>query len=130
MIDNTNNTGHEPEYLLILLSGLVALMGGIARELSNVDSCFNVRKFFSNIFISFFSGVILSLFLNDFEHKTIVMGLAGCSGLCGIAIIDYFTSIFKAILLNTASKALGREIKVTERARNIRKANNKRKKVK
>ena len=114
MLENSNNTGHEPEYLLILFSGLVALMGGVAKELSDFNSCFNLRKFLSNIFISFFSGVILSLFLNDFEHKTIVMGLAGCSGLCGVAIIDYLTHIFKAIMLHVASQAVGREIKVKE----------------
>lgn len=113
MLEN-NNTGHEPEYLLILFSGLVALMGGVAKELSDFNSCFNLRKFLSNIFISFFSGVILSLFLNDFEHKTVVMGLAGCSGLCGVAIIDYLTHIFKAIILHVASQAVGREIKVKE----------------
>lgn len=120
MLEN-NNTGHEPEYLLILFSGLVALMGGVAKELSDFNSCFNLRKFLSNIFISFFSGVILSLFLNDFEHKTVVMGLAGCSGLCGVAIIDYLTHIFKAIILHIASQAVGREIKVKEPIKKHRK---------
>ena len=118
MIEN-NNTGHEPEYLLILFSGLIALMGGVAKELSDFNSCFNLRKFLSNIFISFFSGVILSLFLNDFEHKTIVMGLAGCSGLMGCAIIDYLTAIFKAVMLHIASKTVGHEIEVKERAKRI-----------
>lgn len=120
MLENNTN-GHEPEYLLILFSGLVALMGGVAKELSDFNSCFNLRKFLSNIFISFFSGVILSLFLNDFEHKTIVMGLAGCSGLCGIAIIDYLTHIFKAVMLHIASQAVGHEIKVKESIKKHRK---------
>jgi hypothetical protein len=118
MLDN-NNTGHEPEYLLIIFSGIIAMMGGVCKELSNFESCFNLRKFLSNIFISFFSGVILSLFLNDFEHKTIVMGLAGCAGLTGCAMVDYFTAIFKALVIHAASKAVGHEIKVKERAKRI-----------
>ena len=120
MLDN-NDTEHEPEYLLIIFSGIIALMGGVARELSDFNSCFNTRKFFSNIFISFFSGVILSLFLNDFEHKTIVMGLAGCSGLCGIAIIDYLTRIFKALMLHAASQVIGHEVKIEEKTKKTRK---------
>lgn len=129
MLENPNN-GHEPEYLLILFSGLLALMGGICKELSNFESCFSARRFFSNIFISFFSGVILSLFLNDFEHKTIVMGLAGCSGLMGIAIIDYLNNIFKAILLHIASSAVGHKIKINEKEKIRKKHKNKVSKIK
>jgi len=114
MLDN-NSTGHEPEYLLIVFSGIIAMMGGVAKELSNFESCFNLRRFLSNIFISFFSGVILSLFLNDFEHKTIVMGLCGCAGLTGCAIVDYFTAIFKALIIHAASKAVGHDIKIEEK---------------
>lgn len=120
MIEN-NNTGHEPEYLLIIFSGIIAMMGGVCKELSNFESCFNLRKFLSNIFISFFSGVILSLFLNDFEHKTVVMGLAGCAGLTGCAIVDYFTAIFKALIIHAASKAVGHEIEIEEPIKKHRK---------
>lgn len=120
MLEN-NNTGHEPEYLLIVFSGIIAMMGGVAKELSNFESCFNLRRFLSNIFISFFSGVVLSLFLNDFEHKTIVMGLCGCAGLTGCAIVDYFTAIFKTLIIHAASKAVGHEIEIKEPIKKHRK---------
>lgn len=105
-----DNQSHEPEYLLIVLSGIIALMGGVCKELSNFESTFSPRRFFSNIFISFFSGVLLSLFLNDFEHKTLVMGLSGCAGLMGVTIIDYLTDLFKVILRHMAGHAIGHEI--------------------
>ena len=115
-----NNTGHEPEYLAIFMCAILAALGGIARELSNFEACFNLRRFLSNIFISSFSGIIIGLFVPDFDHKNWILAAAGVSGLCGCALMDYFTSIFKAILLHVTSSAIGHKIeieKVTKKSR-------------
>ena len=109
MLEN-NNTGHEPEYLLIMFSGIIAMMGGVAKELSNFESCFNLRRFLSNVFISFFSGVILSLFLNDFEHKNLVMIAAGISGTMGISLVNYIADISRVVIKHLASQTIGKEI--------------------
>jgi len=43
MLENSNNTGHEPEYLAIFMCTILAALGGVAKELSNFESCFNKR---------------------------------------------------------------------------------------
>lgn len=120
MLDN-NNTGHEPEYLAIFMCTILAALGGVARELSNFDTCFNLRRFLSNIFVAGFAGCLVGLAAPEFEHKNIVMICAGISGLMGCAIIDYLTAIFKAIMLHVASKTVGHTIEVKERAKRIHK---------
>jgi len=121
MLENSNNTGHEPEYLAIFMCAILAALGGIARELSNFEACFNLRRFLSNIFISSFSGIIIGLFLPDFDHKNWVLAAAGCAGLCGCAIVDYLVAIFKTIILHVASSTIGKDIKVKERTRKTHK---------
>lgn len=111
MLENNN---HEPELLAVILCGVLACAGGIARELSNFDSCFNLRRFLGNLFISAFSGVIIGLFLPDFEHKNWVLAAAGCSGLCGCAIVDYFIAIFKSVIQQLASSMAGHQIEIKD----------------
>ena len=112
MLENNN---HEPELLAVILCGVLACAGGIARELSNFDSRFNLRRFLGNLFISSFSGVIIGLFLPDFEHKNWVLAAAGCSGLCGCAIVDYFTAIFKSVVRQLASSMAGHQIEIKDK---------------
>lgn len=109
MLD-TNNTSHEPEYLGIALCAILACLGGIARELSNFESCFNVKRFFSTLFVASFSGIIIGLFLPDFTHKNWILALSGMSGVVGVSIIDYFTDVFKVILLHSIKHITGQEI--------------------
>jgi len=105
-------SNHEPEILAVIMCGLLACAGGIARELANFDNSFNIKRFFGNLFISSFSGVMIGLFLPDFEHKNWVLAAAGCAGLCGCAIVDYFAAIFKAVIQHVASQAVGHTIEV------------------
>lgn len=114
MLENSNNTGHEPEYLAIFMCAILSCLGGIARELSNFESCFNLKRFISTLVTASFSGIIIGLFLPDFEHKNWVLACAGVSGVVGVSILDYFTSIFKAILLHVTSSAIGHKIEIEE----------------
>jgi len=116
MLEN-NNTGHEPEYLAIFMCAILSCLGGIARELSNFESCFNLKRFISTLVTASFSGIIIGLFLPDFEHKNWVLACAGVSGVVGVSILDYFTGIFKAVLLHITSSAIGHEIKIEEKAK-------------
>ena len=118
MLEN-NNTGHEPEYLAICMCAILSCLGGIARELSNFESCFNLKRFISTMVTASFSGIIIGLFLPDFDHKNWVLACAGVSGVVGVSILDYFSDIFKAILKHIASSAIGHEIEVKERAKRI-----------
>lgn len=116
MLDN-NSTGHEPEYLAIFMCAILSCLGGIARELSNFESCFNFKRFISTLVTASFSGIIIGLFLPDFEHKNWVLACAGVSGVVGVSILDYFTSIFKAVLVHVTSSAIGQKIEIEEKAK-------------
>lgn len=124
MIEN-NNTGHEPEYLAIFMCAILSCLGGIARELSNFESCFNLKRFISTMVTASFSGIVIGLFLPDFDHKNWVLAASAMSGVIGVSILDYFSEIFKAILMHVASSAIGHEIKVKERAKRIYKKKDK-----
>lgn len=95
MIENSNR---DPEYLTIFLCAILAILGGTAKELSKFDTAFDIRRFFSNIFISGFSGLLIGLFAPDFEHKNWVMFAAGISGVAGIAFLDYCFDILKLVI--------------------------------
>ena len=116
MIDNTNNTGHEPEYLLIFMCIIISCLGGIAKELSNFESCFNARRFFSNVFISGFCGLLVGLAAPEFEHKNLIMIAGGISGTMGISLVNYLGELFRALLHHIASTTLGHEIEIKEKA--------------
>ena len=120
MLEN-NNTGHEPEYLAIFMCALLGCMGGIVKELSNFESCFNARRFFSTLITAAFSGIIIGLFIPDFEHKNWVLAMSGISGVVGVSILDYFTSIFKVVLQHVASHALGQKIEIENKHKKPRK---------
>lgn len=114
MLDN-NSTGHEPEYLAIFMAIIIAMFGGIAKELSNFETCFNTRRFLSNILVSGFAGCLVGLAAPEFEHKNLVMIAAGVSGTMGISIVNYVADIFKVILHHIASQAIGKDIKIEEK---------------
>lgn len=116
MLEN-NNTGHEPEYLAVFMCAILSCLGGIARELSNFELCFNLKRFISTLVTASFSGIIIGLFLPDFEHKNWVLACAGVSGVVGVSILDYFTGIFKAILLHVTSSVIGHEIEIEEKTK-------------
>lgn len=131
MLEN-NNTGHEPEYLLIFLAFIIATCGGVIKEISNFESCFNKRRFFSNLIVSGFAGLLVGLFCQDFEHKTIILCLSGISGTVGVSLVNYLGDLLLVILHHTASVLVGHKItrEDIELAKSIRKANNRRKKIK
>lgn len=110
-----NNTGHEPELLGVILCAILACLGGVARELSNFEACFNLRRFISNLAVASFSGILIGLFLPDFEHKNRVLAAAGCSGLMGCAVVDYAVNVFKAIIQHLASQAVGHQIDINDK---------------
>lgn len=113
MLEN-NNTGHEPEYLAIFMACVIAMFGGVVKELSNFETCFNARRFFSNVLISGFCGLLVGLAAPEFEHKNLVMIAAGISGTMGISIVNYIADLSKVIIRHLASQAIGHEIKAED----------------
>lgn len=111
MLENNN---HEPELFAVLTAIIIAMFGGAAKELANFETCFNKKRFFSNIIISGFAGLLVGLAAPEFEHKNFVMIAAGISGTLGISILNYAGELFKAILKHIASSALGQQIDVKE----------------
>ena len=109
MLEN-NNTGHEPEYLVMFMACIIAMFGGICKELSNFESCFNVRRFFSNVLISGFCGLLVGLAAPEFEHKNLVMIAAGISGTMGISLVNYIADISRVVIKHLASQTIGKEI--------------------
>lgn len=105
-----DNQSHEPEILIAIACFCVALFGGVARELSNFESVFNKRRFFSNILVSGFCGLLVGLAAPEFEHKNLVMIAAGISGTMGISVINYCGDLLKVILMHLAGHISGHEI--------------------
>lgn len=93
-----DNGTREPEYLTLFLCFILALLGGTAKELSKMEECFEWRRFFSNVFVSGFCGILIGLFSPEFEHKNLIMFAAGISGVCGIAFLDFCVDVLKTII--------------------------------
>lgn len=109
------NNNHEPELLAVLMCILISCAGGVARELANFETSFNVKRFISTLATASFSGMIIGLFLPDFEHKNWILALSGMSGVVGVSILDYFAIIFKAIVQHLASSAIGQQIEIKDK---------------
>ena len=105
-----DNQSHEPEILVVVSCFVIALFGGIARELSNFETVFNKRRFLSNIVVSGFAGLLVGLAAPEFEHKNLVMVAAGVSGTLGCSILNYCGDLLKVILRHMASHVTGHEI--------------------
>ena len=114
LLNMLENNNHEPELFAVLTAIIIAMFGGAAKELANFETCFNKKRFFSNIIISGFAGLLVGLAAPEFEHKNFVMIAAGISGTLGISILNYAGELFKAILKHIASSALGQQIDVKE----------------
>ena len=129
MLDETN---HEPELLAVIMCMLISCAGGVARELSNFETHFSVKRFVSTLTTAAFSGMIIGLFLPDFEHKNWVLAVSGMSGVVGVSILDYFATVFKAIMLHVASSAVGHQIEIKDKVKTDQKdkSNTKQKKKK
>lgn len=112
MLENNN---HEPELLAVLMCVLISCAGGIARELANFETCFNVKRFIGTLATASFSGMIIGLFLPDFEHKNWILALSGMSGVVGVSILDYFAAIFKVVIQHLASSMTGQQIDIKEK---------------
>ena len=115
MIENNN---HEPELLAVIMAIIIAMFGGAAKELASFETCFNKKRFFSNIIVSGFAGLLVGLAAPEFEHKNFVMIAAGVSGTMGISIVNYCGEILKAILHHFASQAVGHQLEVKEKEEN------------
>ena len=118
MLENNN---HEPELLAVLAAVVIAMFGGAARELSNFETCFDKKRFFSNVIVSGFAGLLVGLAAPEFEHKNIVFIFAGISGTLGISIINYAGELVKAILKHMASSAIGHQIEIKDKDDNNKK---------
>lgn len=95
------NGSKEPEFFTIFLCFILALLGGTARELSKANEKFEWKRFFSNIFISGFCGLMVGLAAPDFEHKNWIMIIAGISGTAGTQFLDFCFEVLKAALSKT-----------------------------
>lgn len=102
---------HEPEYLTVFMCFVLAMLGGTAKELSNFEASFNAKRFFSNIFVAGFSGLLVGLLAPDFEHKNWIMFVSGLSGVLGISFLDYCGEILKTLIAHFAQQAIQKEIK-------------------
>lgn len=118
------NNSHEPEVLAVIMAMIIAMAGGCAKELSNFETCFNKKRFFSNIFVSGFCGLLCGLMIPSFEHKNVIMFCAGISGVLGISILDYCGELFKAILKHIASSAVGHQIDIKTKKTRQKKTHN------
>ena len=112
MLENNN---HEPELLAVIMAVIIAMFGGAAKELANFETCFNKKRFFSNIIVSGFAGLLVGLAAPEFEHKNFVMIAAGVSGTMGISIVNYCGELLKAILHHFASQAVGQNLDVKDK---------------
>lgn len=93
-----SNDSKYPEILTVFLCFILALLGGVAKELSKAEEEFEWRRFFKNVFIAGFCGIIIGLFAPDFDHKNWIMACAGISGVAGIAFLDFCFDVFKTII--------------------------------
>lgn len=93
----------NPEYLTIFLCFILALLGGTAKELSKLEDAFQWRRFFANVFVSGFCGIIIGLFAPDFEHKNWIMACAGLSGVAGISFLDFCSDVLKMMIKRAAN---------------------------
>ena len=94
---------HYPEVLTVFLCFILALLGGTAKELSKKEEEFEWRRFFKNIFVSGFCGIIIGLLAPDFEHKNWIMAASGIAGLSGVAFLDFCVEVLKTIIIKTAN---------------------------
>ncbi len=94
-----------PETLTVFLCFILALLGGTAKELSKKEEEFEWKRFFKNIFISGFCGIIIGLFAPDFDHKNWIMACAGVSGVAGIAFLDFCFDVLKTVIGKAIDKS-------------------------
>lgn len=98
-----DNGTREPEYLTLFLCFILALLGGTAKELSKMEECFEWRRFFANVFISGFAGIIIGLFAPDFQNKNWLMAAAGIAGVAGISFLDFCIDVLKTVLTKSVA---------------------------
>ena len=110
-----HENNHEPEILAVVMAVIIAMFGGAAKELARFETCFNKKRFFSNIIVSGFAGLLVGLAAPEFEHKNFVMIAAGISGTMGISIVNYCGEILKAVLHHFASQAVGHNLDVKDK---------------
>ena len=110
-----HENNHEPEILAVVMAVIIAMFGGAAKELASFETCFNKKRFFSNIIVSGFAGLLVGLAAPEFEHKNFVMIAAGISGTMGISIVNYCGEILKAVLHHFASQAVGHNLDVKDK---------------
>lgn len=100
-MNETNN--HYPEVLTVFLCFILALLGGIAKELSKQEEEFAWCRFFKNIFVASFCGIIIGLFSVDFEHKNWILAAAAISGLAGISFLDFCVEVLKTVIAKSVA---------------------------
>lgn len=100
-MNETNN--HYPEVLIVFLCFILALLGGTAKELSKKEEEFKWSRFFKNIFVASFCGIIIGLFSVDFEHKNWILAAAAISGLAGISFLDFCVEVLKTVITKSVA---------------------------
>lgn len=108
-----DNGTREPEYLTLFLCFILALLGGTAKELSKMEECFEWRRFFANVFISGFCGILIGLLAPDFQSKHYIMFCAGLAGCMGLSFLDFCIDVFKTVV----KKTVDIEVEHMEKAR-------------
>ena len=109
-INDVKDMGNaNPEYMTMFFCVILALLGGTARELSKEDERFEWKRFFSRIFTSAFSGVLIGLFAPDFEHKNWIMALAGVAGLAGPLFTEECIKILKMVMTHFAYSVVNKD---------------------
>lgn len=111
MLEQNN---HEPEYLMLIGCLVVSMVAGVAKELSNFETCFNKRRFISNILAAGVFGFCIGFCAPEFEHKSIIMFSAGVAGTLGTSVFNYFGDLLKVIVHHFASKIVGHDITVED----------------
>lgn len=99
----TEDSSKYSEILTIFLCFILALLGGTAKELAKVEDTFSWQKFFRNVFVAGFSGLIISLFAPDFEHKNWVIAFSGIAGFSGTVFLDFAFEVLKETIRKLAN---------------------------
>lgn len=98
-----SNDSKYPEILTVFLCFILALLGGVAKELSKAEEEFAWHRFFKNIFVASFCGIIIGLFSVDFEHKNWILAAAAISGLAGISFLDFCVEVLKTVIAKSVA---------------------------
>jgi hypothetical protein len=84
------------DFIALLVTSFIALLGGIAKQLSDSEAQFLKRKFFSGLFISMFTGILIGFILPELDiSPNWGYALSGVAGWASTEILDAAAKVIK-----------------------------------